>query len=387
MLPSQRSLFHLPDDLHYLNCAYMSPLARPVEEAGIEGMRRKRNPATVRPDDFFADGEAVRREFAGLLGIGAATRVALVPSASYGIATAARNLEVPAGSRIVLLHEQFPSNVYSWHRLAAERRAEVVTVRPPAGPGRGAAWNAAVVEAIDHRTSLVAVPHVHWADGTVFDLPAIAARARDVGAALIVDGTQSVGAYPFPFGEVRPDALVCAGYKWLLGPYSTGLAVFGPRFDGGVPLEENWISRRGSERFAGLVDYEPEYAAGAARYDVGERSNFILIPMLLASLRLVRSWGVDEIQATVRELSAPVFERARELGYGVEDGAHRAGHLFGIRAPAGVDLDGLRAALERRRISVSVRGDAIRVAPHVYNGADDIDALIGTLEDVAGGHP
>ena len=309
MLPSQRSLFSLPDDLHYLNCAYMSPLARPVEEAGIAGMLQKRNPA-------------------------------------------------------------------------AERKAELVTVRPPAGPGRGEGWNRAVLEAIDARTALLALPHVHWADGTVFDLVRIAARARDVGAALVVDGTQSVGAFPFPYHEIRPDALVCAGYKWLMGPYSTGVAVYGERFDGGVPLEENWIARLNSENFAGLVDYEPEYAPGVLRYDVGERSNFILMPMLLAALRLVRSWGVDQIQSTVRALSDPIVERARELGYGVEDREYRAGHLFGIRTPKGIDLDALRSTLAERRISVSVRGDAIRVAPHVYNGAQDAEALVRALEHV-----
>lgn len=384
MLPSQRALFFLPEDLHYLNCAYMSPMSRPVEEAGIRGICGKRNPSRVTPDDFFADGEAVRTEFAALVGIAEPRRVALVPSVSYGIAAAARNLEAPPGSRIVLLHEQFPSNVYTWHRLAERTGAVVHTVRPPAGPGRGDRWNAALLDAVVPGTSVVAVPHVHWADGTVFDLPAVAARARDVGAAVIVDGTQSVGAFPFPFDAVRPDALVCAGYKWLMGPYATGLAYYGPRFDGGIPLEENWIARRGSERFAGLVDYEPEYADGAVRYDVGERSNFILMPMLLAALRLVRSWGVDRIQETCRALSGPVFERARALGFGVEDEAWRAGHLFGIRTPASLPLDGLRAALERRRVSVSVRGDAIRVAPHVYNDASDIDALLDAIEAVSG---
>lgn len=387
MIPSQRSLFALPDDLHYLNCAYMSPIARPVEEAGIEGIRRKRNPALVSPADFFEDGEAVRREFAALVGVDDPGRIALVPSVSYGIAAAARNLEIPAGSHIVLLHEQFPSNVYTWHRLAGEKRARLVTVRPPAGPARGEGWNRALLEAIAPGTSVVALPHVHWADGTVFDLSAVAERARDVGAALVVDGTQSVGAFPFPFDAIRPDVLVCAGYKWLMGPYSTGVAFYGDRFDRGVPLEENWISRLGSERFAGLVDYQPRYAAGAARYDVGERSNFILMPMLLAALRLVRSWGVEEIQATTRHLSRPIVDRARELGYGVETGAYRAGHLFGIRTPTGIDLDILRSTLEKRRISVSVRGDAIRVAPHVYNGDDDADALIRTLEDVVRGTP
>ena len=115
---------------------------------------------------------------------------------------------------------------------------------------------------------------MHWTDGTRFDLAAIGARAREVGAALVVDGTQSVGALPFDVQQLRPDALVCATYKWLMGPYSLGFAYLGPRFDDGEPLEETWIGRRGSENFKELVDYQDDYQPGALRYDVGERSNF-----------------------------------------------------------------------------------------------------------------
>jgi len=124
---------------------------------------------------------------------------------------------------------------------------------------------------------------VHWTDGTRFDLVAIGRAARRVGAAFVVDGTQSVGALPFDVREIQPDALVCAGYKWLLGPYAMGAAYFGPRYDAGDPIEENWITRRGSDDFQRLVAYQDEYAPGAIRYDVGERSNFILLPMFIAA--------------------------------------------------------------------------------------------------------
>ncbi|NBC06158.1 MAG: aminotransferase class V-fold PLP-dependent enzyme, partial [Bacteroidetes bacterium] len=86
------------------------------------------------------------------------------------------------------------------------------------------AWNEAILDAIDERTALVSLAHVHWADGTLFDLPAIRQRATEAGALLVIDGTQSVGALPFDIQEIQPDALICAAYKWLMGPYTTGLA-------------------------------------------------------------------------------------------------------------------------------------------------------------------
>ena len=379
MLDCQAEEFYLPDDHHYLNCAYMAPMSRTVESAGIEGIRQKRVPSSVSPADFFRTGERLREAFARIIGSSEPSRVALIPAASYGLAVAARNLTVSKGQNIVTVDEQFPSNVYSWQRLAAESRGSVAAVGPGPGPKRGQRWNERVLDAIGTETAAVALPHVHWADGTVFDLDTIGARCREVGAALIIDGTQSVGAMPFDLARIRPDALVCAGYKWLLGPYSMGVAWFGPRFDGGVPLEENWISRKGSDDFAGLVRYQPEYGPGATRFDVGERSNFVLAPMLLAALRMIERWGVENIYAYCSRLSSAIAGAASELGYGVEDDAFRAGHLFGLRLPGGADVVALRDGLSRRKVSVSIRGDAIRVSPHVYNNMADVEALVEGL--------
>ncbi len=382
-LPCQREAFSLPPDLHYLNCAYMSPLPRAVEEAGIRGMRRKRNPAAISPADFFTDCDALRELFADLVNAPSPRDVAILPSVSYGVAVAARNLPLEPGQNIVLTHEQFPGNVYAWRRRARETGAELRVVEPPPGPARGRGWNERLLEAIDASTGVVTLGHVHWTDGTLFDLEAVAARAREVGAALVVDGTQSVGALPFDVERIRPDALICAGYKWLLGPYSVGLGYFGPRLVDGVPLEETWIARRGSDDFRRLVDYQDEYAGGAVRFDVGERSNFILVPMLRAALELLRAWGPDRIQAYCLRLMEPVVAEAREMGFQVEE-EWRAGHIFGIRMPAGVDLLGVREVLARHGVSASLRGTALRVSPNVYNDEADAGALLSVLREVAG---
>lgn len=380
MLACQKNLFSLPEDLHYLNCAFMSPLSRRVEEAGIEGVRQKAVPSRITPEDFFEPSDGVRRKFATLVNVDDPTRVAIIPAVSYGIATVAKNTPLSAGQNIVVLHEQFPSNVYAWRRLSAERGVSLRTVAPPEGaPERGKAWNERIFDAIDARTGLVALPHVHWADGTRFDLERIGARARDVGAAFVIDGTQSVGALPFDVARLRPDALICAGYKWLLGPYGIGVAYFGPRYDDGVPLEENWITRRGSEHFAGLVAYEDAYQPGAIRYDVGERSNFILVPMLSAALDHLLEWGVENVQGYCRDLTREALREARAMGFRIEDEDWRGAHLFGIRAPAHLPMERLRESLAERNVSASVRGNAIRLAPNVYNDESDVEALRDAL--------
>jgi selenocysteine lyase/cysteine desulfurase len=333
----------------------------------------------VPAQDFFIGTERARRLFGELVGA-EASRVAVVPGVSYGVATVARNLRLRAGQNVVMARGQFPSNVYGWRRLAAETGAVLRAAAPPEGSARrGEEWNARLLEAIDGDTAVVALGNVHWADGTRFDLEAIGARAREVGAALVVDGTQSVGALPFDVGRVRPDALIVASYKWMMGPYSLGLAYYGERFDGGVPLEETWMGRKGSEDFSALVDYVDDYQPGALRYDVGERSNFALMPMLTAALELLLAWKPENVQAYCAELTRGLIAEARSLGYTVEDEAWRGAHLFGIRLPAGVDLARLQRLLKERSVSVSVRGDAVRVAPNVYNDARDVDALADVL--------
>lgn len=381
----QKSVFQLPEGLHYLNCAYMSPLARPVEDAVVAGLRRKRVPTEVLPADFFDTSDAARERFARLVGSDHARRVAVLPAVSYGVAVAARNLPVARAQNIVVVAEQFPGNVYAWRRRAREADARLVTVGRPEGATPGETWNEALLEAIDGDTAVVALPTVHWTDGTRFDLPAVGRRCREVGAALVVDGTQSVGAVPFDVREVQPDALLVAAYKWLLGPYSVAFGWFGSRFDDGVPLEETWIARAGSEDFGGLVDYQDAYQPGAIRYDVGERSNFALLPGAVAALDLVLGWTPEGISAYTARLSAPLLDAAAAAGFRVADAAWRSPHLFGLRMPAGVDLEGLRARLADRGVSVSIRGTSLRVSPHVYNDEGDLAALADVLTAVGRG--
>ena len=369
----QRNRFTLETGAHYLNCAYMAPLSDAVVDAGVAGIERKVRPWEIESRDFFAGVESVKGLFGRLVNADK-DRLAVIPSVSYGLATVVQNLRVEPGQNVVTVHQQYPSNMYPWRRLA-DGKASIRVVEPTTTVGRGQMWNESLLDAIDDDTALVTLAPAHWTDGTRFDLERVGERAREVGAAFVVDGTQWVGAVPFDVAALQPDAVVCAGYKWLTGPYSIGLAYYGSRFDQGIPIEETWIGRLGSEDFNGLVDYQDEYRSGAARYDVGEASNFILIPMLEAALRQVLDWGPTEIGRYSRWLTNDLVAELRERGFGVEDDAWRADHFFGLRLPSDMDMGALRQRLEQGRISVSLRGGMLRVSPHVYNDESDIQAL------------
>jgi selenocysteine lyase/cysteine desulfurase len=380
MLTSKRAQFTLPPSVTYLNCAYMAPLLRVVEKAGIKGLRSKRNPTGITPHDFYADTETLRAEYAKLINTQDVNRIVTIPSVSYGMATVAHNLNIKRDQHIIVAGEQFPSNYYPWQSLCEETGASIKTVNAPEDfVDRGKRWNEKILDAINSNTRAVAIANFHWADGTRFDLLAIRKRTKEVGALLIVDGTQSVGAVPFDIQKIQPDALICAGYKWLLGPYSIGLAYYGDYFNNGKPIEECWINRKDSENFAGLVSYQSDYQPGMLRYEVGEHSNFILVPMMIKAIEQLNKWGVDRIQQYCRSITTESIGRLKESGFIIEDEGFRGSHLFGVRLPAGVELKEVKAALLKHKVYVSYRGNAIRVAPNVYNTEKDVQKLVRVL--------
>jgi selenocysteine lyase/cysteine desulfurase len=377
-LGSKRDLFEIPEDIVYLNCAYMSPQLRPAREVGEKAISRKSRPWEITPDDFFEDAEEIRALFARLVG-GDADGVAIIPSVSYGISVAAANVPVREGEKIVILEDQFPSNVYAWGGLAEQSGARLVTLPRP----EDLDWTRALLEEIDTDTAVVAVPNCHWTDGSLVDLASVGESVREAGAALVVDAIQSLGAHPFDVSEVRPDFLVAASYKWLLGPYGVGYMYVGEEYREGKPIEHNWINRRGSQDFSGLVDYQGAFQPGARRYDVGERSNFALLPMAAEALRQLIDWGVENVSETIGTLTDLVEERAGALGIVTIPKERRARHMIGLML--GPDApDDLATRLTTHNVYVSVRGPSVRVSPHLYNTESDVYRLFDVLERVAG---
>jgi selenocysteine lyase/cysteine desulfurase len=376
-LGNQRDLFEIPEDIVYLNCAYMSPQLRRSREIGERAVSRKSRPWNITSDQFFEDVEEVRALFARLVG-GDTDGVAVVPSVSYGISVAAANVPVRQGEKIVILEDQFPSNVYSWRELASRNGARLVTVPRPEDHD----WTRALIREIDAGTAVVAAPNCHWTDGSLVDLARVGEKAREAGAALVVDGIQSLGARPFDVSEVGPDFLVASAYKWLLGPYGVGFVYVDEKHREGTPIEHNWINRRGSEDFSQLVDYQDAFQPGARRYDAGERSNFVLLPMAAEALRQLLNWGVENVSETIGGLTDLTERKAKQHGIAAIPKERRARHMTGLMLGPDAPAD-LAKRLTHHGVFVSVRGESVRVSPHVYNTEEDIDRLFQVLEQVA----
>ena len=373
IIPSQRHLFDIPREVAYFDCAKMSPLLSSAVAAGAEGLARKARPWDLNAGDFFDQSEAVRGLFGKLIG-GSAEDVAIIPSVSYALATAAANVEVAAGQSIVILAEDFPSVALTCMDLARRTGARLVTVERP----RDGNWTPALLAAIGDGTALVCCPHVHWVDGGMIDLAAVGARCRNAGAALVLDTTQSLGALPLDLAGVDPDFMVATSYKWLLGPYSLGFLYVASRRQQGRPIEQGWIARKGAHDFRRLVPYQEGYETGARRYDMGERSNFALLPVAAAAMTQLMDWGVADIAETLGAKTQRLSARLAEIGMTALPLDWRGPHFLSVQFANGMP-EGIGAKLAAANVHVSLRGDRMRITPHLYNDEADEERLIASL--------
>jgi selenocysteine lyase/cysteine desulfurase len=347
-----RDAFEIPDDIGYFNTASLAPQLRAVRAAGEAAFEQRARPWAIQSADWFTDVERLRGLFATIVH-GTPDHIALVPATSYAFALAAHNLKP---SRVVVLADEFPSGIYSWRAAGAD----LVTVEREAGQ----TWTDATIAAIDERVDVVSVPNVHWTDGAPVDLMRVGEAARAHGAALVIDASQSCGAMPLDVSEIRPDFLVAVGYKWLLGPFGLGYLYVDERHHGGAPIEQNWINREGSEDFSRLVDYRDEYQPGARRFDVGQRTSFMLTPMAIAALTQILDWGVETIWRELRAITARI-----------DPGAET--HMTGVTPAPSAD------ALARHRCVAAPRGDSLRISPHLHITDDDVARMQAALEEAA----
>ena len=378
---SQWHLFDIPDHVAYFNTASNSPQLNASRDRLHAGVTGKSRPWLRTSDDFFEDADTLRQLAAELFG-GSAEAYAIIPSASYGIATAARALEpeLGPGDRILVIEDIFPSNYLAWQRSAAETGAELTVVPIP----EDGDWTTAVLERLDASVRVAALPHCHWTNGAFIDLVAVGRACRSRGISLVVDATQSLGAMPMDMDEIRPDFLTAAGYKWLLAPYGFSLLYVDSGRQDARPLEETWIARDNARNFSELVNYSSNYMAGARRFDVGETCVPTVLPGAIAALEQIRDWGVANIAETLAAVNGTIISCLEELGFDLPPKAQRSPHMFGAGLPAHYQGD-LVGELMARDIYISRRGNALRFSPHLHVRLEDVARLTSELTDLIRG--
>ena len=377
MLPSQRLLFDIPRDVCYLNSASYSPLPLRTLKAGRAAVGRKGQPWKLEAGFAERQHERARTAAARLINADAAD-VALIPSVSYGVATAARLLTIPRGSRVLVLENDHSSPVLEWHARAEAQGFAVETVRQPGD----ADWTSAALAALDRAgappVALASISSVHWSDGGLIDIEKVAAALRKQGALFLIDATQSVGVLPLDVKRLDPDFVIFPTYKWLLGPYGRAFLYVAKRHQDGTPLEQTSGGRRNVRAENAVYFTDLSYVGDASRFDMGERDHFISLEMAAIGMEMVADWGAADIAARIAMLTDRIADGVRECGVQMPARHLRAPHILSLGFERGMPA-GLMEGLAGESIHVAQRLGRMRVSPHVFNDEADADRFIAAL--------
>jgi len=362
----------------YLDCAYQGPFPRATVARIQHALALKCNPAHLDAEEYFSLPERVRTLFARL--IGADTHeIAITNSATQGIGIVATGLGLRAGDEVVIASPNFPSNLFTWLHL---RRLGVrVRVIRPAGDH---VTPEEVLEELTPRTRVLALDWVSYTGGSRIDLAAFGDLVHRHGGIFVVDGTQGVGALPLKIHALPVDAMVVAGYKWLLGPYGTGFVYLRLGLLDRLELPVvNWMSVEGSEDFDALPIEDFTLPRAARIFDVPETPNFLNLYAMEASLEFVAQAGVETVFDHCKRLNERLAEGLRAQGFRLSDAAlaQYRSTILGFRADSNESTTALHRHLREQNIAVSLRHGFIRVSPYLYNTEEDINRL---LEAVGG---
>jgi selenocysteine lyase/cysteine desulfurase len=385
MLESQRALFDIPGDICYLNAASYTPLPLATLDAGRTAVGRKGRPWLIDNDFAARQYDRTRKAAASLINADAAD-VALIPSISYGVASVAKIVPVPSGSRVIVLADDHSSPVLEWTTRAHDGAFTVDTVQSPSAHD----WTSAVLETIARRgavpVAIVSISSVHWADGTALDIAAIARAVRACGAVFLIDATQGAGVLDLDVRALDPDFVAFPTYKWLLGPYGRAFIYVAERHQSGIPLEQTSYGRKAVRAEQDVYFTDTDYVGDARRFDMGERDHFISMEMAAIGMEMMADWGTKPVAERLGALTARLAQKLDDAARGGRVSFPRAEvrtpHILSLGFRGGVPK-GLTQSLAAQKIYVAPRLGRLRVSPHVYNDEADIDrfaqALLGAI--------
>jgi cysteine desulfurase / selenocysteine lyase len=369
-----RALFPITERAIYMNHAAVSPPPRPVTEAVEAQLRDVAENGPLNYRRWLGVIEHARRLAAGLIGA-RPDQLAFMRNTSDAISVAAAGIRWQEGDNVVTFRREFPSNIYPWLRL---REAHGVEVRMcEERDGRIDLEEMSAL--IDDRTRVVAVSQVQYGSGFRADLERLGRAARRHDALLVVDVIQAIGVLPINVEAELIDVAAGACHKWLLTPEGVGLLYISERARARIePTLVGWTSVPVPEDYG---NFEQEWRTGARAWETGTLPT-ALLHGLDAGLRLLTTVGVERIAAYLEELTDHLCEGVSGLRDYEVVSSRRKGEksqIVCLRHKGRLTPHALYAHLKRQNIFVAPRGDRLRVAPHLYNTAAEIETLVRAL--------
>jgi cysteine desulfurase/selenocysteine lyase len=367
------------EDATYLNLAGQSPMPKVSLRAIQSAIADKKYPHHRTDSVFYEMPNRIRANTAQLIGA-KSEEIALTTGASAGVIAVAYALDWKRGDEVIVAAKEFPLQYTIWKPMEERVGLQVKIVSQ-----RDRFLDADdLIGALTPKTRLVSVSHVRFDDGSLLDAKRLAAACHAQGALLLLDVSQSCGAVPMNVRELGADFIVCAGYKWLFGPFGTGFFWIKHELLSSVlPAPFYWMAVAGSDNFAKLDFANSQPEDSAKRWDAPEWASYFNFNLagFDASLEFVLHMGAETVERHNRELIELMFARLpkdRCVPASPLDAAKRGPYgCFAARTPE--KTVALYHKLRTENVIVSLREGNIRVSPHLYNTERDIDRLIAVV--------
>jgi cysteine desulfurase/selenocysteine lyase len=369
----------------WMNCAHQGPLPRPAQLAALEALELKTSPARI-PDSLFAEvPERLRCVLARLVGA-QPEEIALTNSTSYGFNLLAQGLSWESGDEIICVAGDFPATVVPW--LPLQRHG--VRVRLIEAP-EARLTPERLADEISQRTRAVCLSWVYSFFGHAIDLDAFGRVCRDHGVLFFVNGSQGIGARPLDVSRVDVDAISACGFKWLCGPYATGFVWLSPAILGRLDYPQpHWLRLQLKAAASRGLDLnrELDYSLGdettADAHDVFCAANFLNFMPWTASIEYLLDIGVNRIahhdQALIDQLLSALPSRYRLLS--PRESPERSTLILLTHEEQDRNSE-IATSLRLRGIDIALRGERLRISPHLHNSRRDVQALLEALDDLS----
>jgi selenocysteine lyase/cysteine desulfurase len=363
-------------DVTYLNAAWQGPLPRASASAVEATLEWKKYPFKIPHLAYFDLADRTRALIARLIN-GKPNEIAITTGASSGFAAVASSLDWKPADEVLVARGDFVAHLATWGPLAQAGRLQLKTVAPK---GVYISSDDFIAE-IGPCTRLVSASLVQPYDGTLLDARKLADACHAVGAYLLLDVSQCLGAMPLDVRTLGADFITSAGYKWLLGPYGTGLFWLRAELVAEMlPGPVYWTALEGArnpQAPTGLAKVVP----AACRWDAAETSSFFNLSALSSSLDLILRAEPATVWEHNRRLIAHMIAHLppdKCVLASPQDSRARAAYAC-IKGHTVEATEKLYENLRRANINISIRNGALRVAPHLYNTVRDIDRLLANL--------
>jgi selenocysteine lyase/cysteine desulfurase len=365
------------EDRIWLNCSHQGPLPRVAVEAAQEAIQMKTAPHRLARSQPFQEVPDKLRMVLGRLVNAEPDDIILGNSTSFGLNLLASGIRWRIGDEVLLVEGDFPATIFPW--LALREKGVTTRFIRPAGASVSADE---LSSAIRPETRLFCTTWVHSFTGHAVDAYGLGEVCRQHDVLFALNASQGIGARRFDLKKIKVDMVTSCGFKWLCGPYGTGFCWISPEVREELqPTKAYWLANLTAEDLRGGFEYELRQDLGARAYDLFCTANFLNFKPWTKSVEYLLAIGIEDVSAHNSELVSDLISRIDTDRYEILSPVHGPARTAIVVLRHRVESANARCfdTLAARGIDIALRRDCLRIAPHLYNTREDIEACLKVL--------